>query len=221
MKLLDRFLTIVVTVTLTSAFWILFGTAYSSSWRGEEKESEAPAVVEGRPVEAGPVGAARRGTEPPAILDSNALVGTLIIPVEGVRSSQLVDTFTDERGDDRLHSALDIMAPLGTRVLAAAPGRVESLFQSEAGGNTVYVRSSDERTIYYYAHLDSYARDLQEGDVVQRGQVLGTVGFSGNADPEAPHLHFAVMRTSPDAAWWEPATAINPYPMLTAASSPR
>ena len=41
------------------------------------------------------------------------------------------------------------MAPLGTRVLAAAPGKVESLFQSEAGGNTIYVRSEDGQTIYY------------------------------------------------------------------------
>jgi hypothetical protein len=40
------------------------------------------------------------------------------------------------------------------------------------------------------------------------------VGSSGNADPAAPHLHFAILRTSPEAEWWEPTTAINPYPLL-------
>lgn len=213
MKGLDRLLTIVVTATLTSAAWILFGSAYTSSWL---HESEAGARAgETRPPPAATGGPATRGTEPLAVVDSDALAGTLIIPVEGVRSSQLIDTFAEERGEERVHAALDIMSPLGTRVLAAAPGKVESLFQSEAGGNTIYVRSDDGQTIYYYAHLDSYARDLQEGDAVQRGQVLGTVGFSGNASPAGPHLHFAVMRTTPDAAWWEPATAINPYPLLT------
>jgi murein DD-endopeptidase MepM/ murein hydrolase activator NlpD len=213
-KGLDRFLTIVVTATLTSAAWILFGSAHTSTWLAEES-SEAASVGDERPPTTVTGGAARRGTEAPAIIDSDALAGTLIIPVEGIRSSQLIDTFAEARGEERVHGALDIMAPLGTRILAAAPGNVESLFQSEAGGNTIYVRSSDGQTIYYYAHLDTYSRDLQEGDVVQRGQVLGTVGFSGNASPDAPHLHFAIMRTSPDAEWWEPATAINPYPLLT------
>ena len=135
-----------------------------------------------------------------------------------MRAEQLGDTFTDERGGgERLHEALDIMAPRGTRVLAAAPGTVERLFQSQAGGNTIYVRSNDRRTIHYYAHLDAYAPGLEEGDRVSRGEVIGTVGSSGNASEEAPHLHFAILRTTPDAEWWEPATAINPYPLLRAA----
>ena len=50
---------------------------------------------------------------------------------------------------------------------------------------------------------------------VRRGQQIGTVGFSGNADPSSPHLHFAIMQTTPDAGWWEPAHAVNPYPLLT------
>jgi murein DD-endopeptidase MepM/ murein hydrolase activator NlpD len=212
MKGLDRVLTIVVTATLTSAAWILFGSAYTSSWLQES--GVVASAEESRQAPAATGELARRGTDPLVVIDSGALAGTLIIPVEGIRSSQLIDTFAEERGEERVHAALDIMAPLGTRVLAAAPGKVESLFQSEAGGNTIYVRSEDGQTIYYYAHLDSYARDLQEGDAVQRGQVLGTVGFTGNASPAGPHLHFAVMRTTPDAAWWEPATAINPYPLL-------
>lgn len=211
---LDRLLTIVVTATLTSAAWILFGSVYTSAWLDEENNAAASAG-ESRRASAVAGEAARRGSEPPAIIDSAALAGELIIPVEGIRPSQLIDTFAEERGEEALHAALDIMAPLGTRVLAAAPGKVESLFRSDAGGNTIYVRSSDGQMIYYYAHLDTYSRDLQEGDVVQRGQVLGTVGFTGNASPEAPHLHFAILRTTPDAQWWEPATPVNPHPLLT------
>ena len=94
---------------------------------------------------------------------------------------------------------------------------VERLFQSQAGGNTIYVRSNDRRTIHYYAHLDAYAPGLEEGKRVSRGELLGTVGSSGNASPDAPHLHFAILRTTPDAEWWEPATAINPYPLLKGA----
>ena len=208
MKGLDRILTIVVTATLTSAAWILFGSAYTSSW-----------LTAAEPAAAGEAAQAQVATpaETPAIVAPPSAAGdALIVPVAGVRADQLSDSFADERaGGERLHEALDIMAPRGTQVLAAAPGKVESLFKSNAGGNTIYVRSEDGRTIYYYAHLDAYAEGLKEGDAVGRGQSLGTVGSSGNASPDGPHLHFAILRTTPDAAWWEPATAINPYPLLT------
>ena len=208
MKGLDRILTIVVTATLTSAAWILFGSAYTSSW-----------LTAAEPAAAGEAAQAQVATpaETPAIVAPPSAAGdALIVPVAGVRADQLSDSFADERaGGERLHEALDIMAPRGTQVLAAAPGKVESLFQSNAGGNTIYVRSEDGRTIYYYAHLDAYAEGLKEGDAVGRGQSLGTVGSSGNASPDGPHLHFAILRTTPDAAWWEPATAINPYPLRT------
>ena len=210
MKALDRLLTIIVTATLTSAAWILFGSAYTSSW-----QSEAPAQAERASVAATSAAPAEK---PLAVEPPPAEGDALIVPVAGVRADQLSDTFTDERGGgERLHEALDIMASRGTRVLAAAPGTVERLFQSQAGGNTVYVRSNDRRTIHYYAHLDAYAPGLEEGDRVSRGEIIGTVGSSGNASEEAPHLHFAILRTTPDAEWWEPATAINPYPLLRAA----
>ena len=207
MKGLDRILTIVVTATLTSAAWILFGSAYTSSWLTAEPDDD-PQVVQR---------AVASPAETPAIVAPPPQAGdALLLPVAGVRADQLSDSFADDRGGgERLHEALDIMAARGTPVLAAAPGKVESLFQSDAGGNTIYVRSADGRTIYYYAHLDAYAEGLKEGDAVGRGQTIGTVGFSGNASPDGPHLHFAILRTTPDAAWWEPATAINPYPLLT------
>jgi murein DD-endopeptidase MepM/ murein hydrolase activator NlpD len=116
--------------------------------------------------------------------------------------------------EPRRHQALDIMAPLGTPVIAAAAGRVEKLHISKAGGNTVYIRSPDRRVIYYYAHLDRYAPALAEGAVVRPGTVLGTVGFTGNASPTGPHLHFAIMVTQPDRRWSDSATPVNPYELL-------
>ncbi|MCW1403100.1 M23 family metallopeptidase [Novosphingobium sp. MW5] len=140
----------------------------------------------------------------------------LEIPVQGVQARQMSDTFTQSRdGGARRHDAIDIIAPSGTPVLAAADGEVERLFLSRAGGNTIYVRSPDRRVIYYYAHLESYAPGLAEKQRVRAGQVIGAVGVSGNADPAVPHLHFAIMVTTPEAKWWNAAMAVNPYPLLT------
>lgn len=136
----------------------------------------------------------------------------LVIPVAGVRPDQLVDTFTEVRGE-RVHGALDIMAPRGTPVVAAAAGRIEKIFESDRGGHTVYVRSEGDRWIQYYAHLDSYAEGLREGMHVTQGQILGTVGASGDANPAAPHLHFEIKRVEPGQTWYQ-GGAINPYPLL-------
>ena len=215
--LLERVLTIIVTATLTSAFWIVFGGTLMERARGVSQ------VDRTRPAEAAPSPAptTREGTTAAPALDAGGAppppgaLNSLMIPVLGVRPGDLSDTFTDERGGgERLHSALDIMAPEGTTIVATAPGTIERLFFSDAGGKTIYVRSSDGRTIYYYAHLKDYATGLKEGQQIRRGQRLGSVGSTGNASADAPHLHFAILRTTPDAKWWEPATAINPYPLL-------
>lgn len=143
----------------------------------------------------------------------------LIIPVAGVRPDQLVDTFEDARGN-RTHGALDIMAPRGTLVLAAAPGTVEKIFESEAGGRTVYIRTVGGRWEQYYAHLDRYADGLREGMHVTRGQIIGTVGSTGNANPEGPHLHFEIKRMEPGEQWYG-GRGINPYPLLAGTTPAR
>ena len=132
----------------------------------------------------------------------------------GIRADQLTDTFGDTRGEGRPHQALDIMAPAGTAVIAASDGSIEKLFLSKAGGNTIYVRTPDRMAIHYYAHLQEYAPGLHEGQAVHQGQVLGKVGSTGDASPSAPHLHFQILRTTPQQKWWEPGTPVNPYPLL-------
>lgn len=133
----------------------------------------------------------------------------------GIKRKDLVDTFSQARaGGARVHDAIDIMAPIGKPVVAAAPGRVEKIFFSQGGGgNTVYVRSDDGKWSYYYAHLSAYAPGLHEGQRVLRGAPVGFVGSTGNANPAGPHLHFAINRMSPGEKWWQ-GSPVNPYPLL-------
>ncbi|RYD91503.1 MAG: M23 family metallopeptidase [Sphingomonadales bacterium] len=139
--------------------------------------------------------------------------GPLVIPVAGIAAAQLADTFDDARGEGRIHDAIDIMAPRGTPVLAAAAGTVEKLFESERGGTTIYIRRPSGQWIDYYAHLDSYAAGLAEGQKIAQGQIIGTVGSTGDASPEAPHLHYAINVMAPGEGWWQ-GRAVNPYPLL-------
>jgi murein DD-endopeptidase MepM/ murein hydrolase activator NlpD len=138
----------------------------------------------------------------------------LLVPVFGVKAPQLSDTFNDRRGGLRKHEALDIPAPRGTRVLAVDDGKVVKLFRSVPGGLTIYQFDPGERLAYYYAHLDGYAAGMAEGKQLKRGEVIGYVGSTGNANPAAPHLHFAIFELGPEKRWWK-GTAINPYPLLT------
>jgi len=137
----------------------------------------------------------------------------LLLPVQGIDYADLHDTFDDARGSERRHEALDIMAPAGTPVLAVADGTIEKLFTSDRGGLTIYQFEPTGQFSYYYAHLQAYAPGIVEGQPVRRGDVLGTVGSTGNADPAAPHLHFAIFRLTPEKQWWT-GEPVNPYPLI-------
>ena len=146
--------------------------------------------------------------------DARSLAGTLIVPVRGIEAATLYDTYDEQRGGgSRAHEALDIPAPRGTPVLSATGGRVLKLFTSDAGGKMVYAADSSERFILMYAHLDSYANGLAEGQPLHQGQVIGAVGTTGNAPPNLPHLHFALARSNDVKQWWK-GTPVNPYPLL-------
>lgn len=199
---------IVVTAVLVSAFWIFFYNIRT-----------APGVtLAGQKETVDPSGA------PPVTVAEGVIVGPagLAIPVAGVKPGQLADTYTQARaGGARRHDAIDIMAPIGRPVVAAAPGTVEKLFFSKGGGGTTaYVRSNDKRWSYYYAHLSAYAPGLHEGQRLLRGAPVGYVGNSGNANPAGPHLHFAINRMEPGEKWWQ-GTPINPYPLLAAKPASR
>lgn len=156
-----------------------------------------------------PDAATGAASAPPAVLP-----GKLLVPVQGIGAAQLTDTFYQPRGEQRQHEALDILAPTGTPVVAAADGKVVKLFQSKPGGLTVYQFDPSEQYAYYYAHLDRYADNLEEGMQVKRGDIVGYVGATGNADPAAPHLHFAVVALTPEKQWWK-GTPLNPFPLMS------
>ena len=168
----------------------------------------------GRAVAARDAAAPRRDVAAPA-------AGGLVVPVANYPLAALRDNWGDPRdGGARSHTGLDLMAPAGTPVVAAAPGRVEKLFLSEAGGTTLYQRSPDRRLTFYYAHLAGYAPGIAEGQRVRAGQTLGYVGDSGNAGAGNYHLHFGISRTTPDERWYQ-GQAVDPYPLLARAARSR
>ena len=189
-------LTALVTAAATSAFWVV---AFNNGGVDAKPAASASAAVQAIPpkseVVLGPTGIA--------------------IPVAGVKPEALTDTFTQARaGGARVHDAIDIMAPEGTPVIAAAPVKVEKLFYSKGGGGvTAYVRTPDGLYNFYYAHLRDYAPGLKEGQLVRQGDPIGTVGHTGNANPAGPHLHFAINRMGRGEKWYQ-GRPLNPYPLL-------
>ena len=216
--------TALVTAAVTSAVWLVL-------FNLREKEQRAiaatpsPVAVPSPAAVPSPTAASPAANLPSAAAfqaDYRALAAKrLTIPVSGVATAHLANTYGDDRGDgSRRHGALDIMAPLGTPVVATEDGVIEKLFTSEAGGLTLYQFDPSRTYSYYYAHLDRYADGLAEGQAVKRGQVIGYVGFTGNASPEGPHLHFAILKLGPEKKWHE-GVPLNPFPALggTAAAS--
>jgi peptidoglycan LD-endopeptidase LytH len=137
------------------------------------------------------------------------------LPVDGLNAASLRDTF-DEIHSGHSHEAIDLPAPKGTPVHAVVSGVIRKLFLSKQGGNAIYEFDDAGAYCYYYAHLDRYAEGLREGRRVGRGDLIGFVGSTGNADPASPHLHFTIFELGPEKLWWQ-GKAINPYPPLLAA----
>ncbi len=198
----------IVTAVLVSAFWIV---AYNMTGSGSGEVQVAGDQQ-------------RVGKDGRITVAEGVVVGPsgLAIPVANIRPNQLVDTFTQARaGGARVHDAIDIMAGEGTAVVSSAPGTVEKLFFSPGGGGiSAYVRSDDGRWCYYYAHLNSYALGLREGQKLARGALIGFVGHTGNASPDGPHLHFAINRMQAGEKWHQ-GRPINPYPLLAGAPATR
>lgn len=193
----------------------------SSASRQPTAVSEAE-VRTNSPVSPGSATPATGGITPtpnsipgPTVPVPAATPANLIIPVAGVRAEQLRDTFSESRTEGRVHDAIDILAPRGTPVLAAADGTIVKLFQSDRGGTTIYQLSTDSKFVYYYAHLDHYAEGLAIGHFAKQGETIAYVGDTGNAVPGNYHLHFSISVIADPKRYWE-GTNINPYPLLRA-----
>ena len=182
----------------------------SSGQAKQESAPEPPAAVVPAPAPANPATPATAADAASGDDLSRLRSRGLALPLPAVSAAQLTDTFTQARAGGAAHEAMDIMAPRGTPVLAVDDGRVVKLFLSKPGGITLYQFDARDEYVYYYAHLDRYAEGVTEGDNVRKGHIIGYVGSTGNALPDAPHLHFAILRLGPERQWWR-GTAINPF----------
>lgn len=146
-------------------------------------------------------------------------VNPLMVPVVGVTPALIPDSFNEARDGGRIHRASDIMAPMGTPVVAAESGSIIRLSQNKLGGTTIYMSDDDGRFIFYYAHLQGYADGLAEHEHVSRGDLLGYVGMTGNAP--VPHLHFQAMRRDVNRRdyWNNTAVDVRPFFTLTGRES--
>jgi peptidoglycan LD-endopeptidase LytH len=189
-------------VTTCSLAWVgllvWVGSALDEMWLFELEAPGAAGESVWEPIAGAPAPAADRSSRRASrLFASQPGAGVLMMPVEGVEPQQIQDTFGDPRGHGRRHEGIDILAPRHTPVLAADDGLVKRLFESNLGGISLYKVDPSGRYCYYYAHLQGYARGIEEGLVVRRGDHLGYVGTTGNAPETVPHLHFGVYRLPP------------------------
>lgn len=133
----------------------------------------------------------------------------LSIPVDGITAESMKGSFYQSRGA-RQHNAADMLSPRNTPIKAVEDGTIGRLFTSAAGGITIYQKDPSGKYVYYYAHLERYADNLQNGDVVKRNQIIGYVGTTGNAPPNTPHLHFAISKAGEGGNLFH-GTPIDPY----------
>ena len=140
----------------------------------------------------------------------------LRFPVRGAGARDLHSGFGDPRDAGRRRpEGVDIFAGRGTPVLAATDGIVTRVGEGGLGGRVVWVWNPARGLMLYYAHLDEQL--VSTGERVQAGEVLGTVGNTGNARGTPPHLHFGIYERG--------SGAIDPYwfiaPARPAANSRR
>jgi len=133
----------------------------------------------------------------------------LPVPVRGVEARALRDTWGGARSGGRKHEGIDIFAKRGTAVVSATEGVVLRVSTNQLGGQVVWVLGPGGQR-HYYAHLDSYA-DIENGQRVRPGTILGYVGTTGNAAGTPPHLHYGIYETG---------GALNPYPLLRSSAAP-
>jgi len=151
----------------------------------------------------------RRETVPvPAVLPTSP---ALLFPLPDVNPSAVVEGFDARRGLRR-HEAIDVPAPRGTPVRAAADGTVR-LTRHVGAGITVEQDEASGRFCLVYAHLDRYVFGLRDGSAVVRGQTIGYVGTTGNASRSAPHLHFAAHLRAGGGCW--SGSAVDPLPLFS------
>ena len=130
--------------------------------------------------------------------------GTMVCPVDGATTFR--DSWGDPRSGGRTHKGTDMMAPTGTPLVAIETGYIYRISNHYLGGLGIYVHG-ESGSLWYYAHNSAIEQGIEVGDQVVAGQRIAYVGYSGNASPNYPHVHFAWI---PNADW----VYKNPYPIV-------
>jgi peptidoglycan LD-endopeptidase LytH len=125
---------------------------------------------------------------------SLSLTPVLINPVAGANNKSIGSFYGASRdGGKRSHEGVDIFAKKGTPVIAPSDGYVSRVGTSKLGGKVVWMQDFKRGHSYYFAHLDSQA--VRVGAKVKQGDLLGTVGNTGNARFTPSHLHFGIYQS--------------------------
>jgi murein DD-endopeptidase MepM/ murein hydrolase activator NlpD len=194
-----------------------YGPPIPASVRGgtDKNERDDGTRGAGRPDRVPTVPAVRRAVAPTT---GTIPHDSLRVPIDGANVEAWKGGFDERRdGGGRGHEAVDILSPRNTPVHAVTDGTIAKIFESKAGGHTIYQFDRDGRLCYYYAHLERYADGLRDGQTVEQGDVIGYVGTSGNAPANTPHLHFAVYQLDSEKRWWK-GTPLDPYLVFTRGS---
>lgn len=128
----------------------------------------------------------------------------VFLPIAKNYSFSHYDDFGKSRsyGFQRTHLGNDLMGSIGTPIIAVESGIIEHLGWNQYGGWRIGIRSFDGKRYYYYAHLRKdhpYVENLQEGDTIKAGDVIGYLGMTGYSIEEnvnninVPHLHFGMQ----------------------------
>ncbi len=145
---------------------------------------------------------------------------TFVVPVEGAKKGDWNNKsfWHHTWGKSVVHKGVDVFAPVGSPVVAATSGIVVYLGEVKYGGKVVLVLGAKWR-LHYYAHLN----EINVGccSLLSAGDRIGTVGKTGNAKKNPPHLHYSILSLVPypwkidsSPMGWKKMFYLNPIPYL-------
>jgi murein DD-endopeptidase MepM/ murein hydrolase activator NlpD len=167
-----------------------FGTTVADLVERNGLKGPTAIIREGKPLKLAPTATNVPAPEAP------------LCPVKGAGKFDFSNSFGAPREGHRFHAGNDIFAKRGTPVIAGVDGTIRTV----EGGRTGigYYLDGVDGVTYYGAHMNE--RSVTNGQHVKRGDVIGTVGSTGNASSTPPHLHFEVKPGN--------GASIDPYQLL-------
>jgi peptidoglycan hydrolase-like protein with peptidoglycan-binding domain len=179
----------------------VFGAATAGALLAFQRREGLPATGKVDQATADRLGSVAAPAPPPPLADGVSLD---VFPVQG--KCWYGDTWLAPRSGGRLHQGVDIIGARGNLLYAVVSGTISKIYVDSPGGlagNGLRI-AQDNGTYFTYLHMDTLAEGITVGAKVSAGQVIGTLGSTGNA--ATPHLHFEVHPRG--------GAAVNPYPLV-------